>query len=711
MQSLLEGYSCDVFISYRQNDNKSGWVSGFVSALRTELATLIKEPVSVYFDTDPHEGLRETHLVDKSIERRLRSLVLIPIISQTYCDPECFAWKNEFCSFLRQASQDRFGMDIDLRGGNVGSRILPVKIHDLDVTDSRILGDQLGHPPRFVDFVYRSPGMNRPLRPGEEVTPGGARFEDQVNKMALAIKEIILSMQDRREMAAGKRRGVDIIAQARRSRNMMRSGIVTLLAIAVLMLYKREQPVVTEKSIAVLPFEDMSPARDQEWFSEGLSEEILNSLTRLKKLKVMSRTSSFYFKDKAVTISEIGEKLGVATVVEGSVKRIGDQLRITAKLIRASDGFHIWTQDFNRPADDLFKVQTEIAESIASALALELSPEDISTIKLETPTNPKAYEYYIKASHFHDRYRNAFKEEDFITSKAQFEQALKIDPEYAVALAGLANLYDSYRTSNADPITLVRDSLARIAYRLNPRSTEVLGVMAYCYMNRVHPDFDSAFFCSKEMYRINPNDEWVNRNIGFFYTNVGLPDKALQYHQFASAQDPLSTTHMTELASIYLYLGRREESIKVLKRVVELDSVNVNAMLLGGVSAMINQDWAIMQRNAERLKLSDAPLSDWSAKFIQALLSICRDHKSAETAFALCRVPYDKLLVYYAMGDKPGMVQSLELAIAQDPTISYQELTKSTMFEPIRGEELFIKLVSKLEVRDRKMREKYGVME
>lgn len=240
MPSLIEGYNCDVFISYRQNDDKSGWVSAFVNALRAELATLVKEPVTVYFDTDPREGLQETHLVDKSIERRLRSLVFIPIVSQTYCDPSSFAWKNEFCAFQRAASMDPFGVAVDLRGGNVGSRILPIRIHDLETPDEQRLTDQLGHPPRFVDFVFRAPGMNRPLRPGE-ISGHGVRFEDQVNKLAVGIKEVIVALQDRRDRAAANAQSPGRKAGPfRKNRTLAGAAVFALLALVFLVIYKPE---------------------------------------------------------------------------------------------------------------------------------------------------------------------------------------------------------------------------------------------------------------------------------------------------------------------------------------------------------------------------------------------------------------------------------------------------------------------------------------
>jgi hypothetical protein len=132
MASIIEGYTYDIFISYRQKDNKhDGWVTEFVENLKGELESTFKEDVSVYFDENPHDRLQETHDVDKSLEGKLRCLIFIPVISQTYCDTNSYAWQYEFLPFLRMAEDDRFGKNVKLRSGNVASRILPARIHDL----------------------------------------------------------------------------------------------------------------------------------------------------------------------------------------------------------------------------------------------------------------------------------------------------------------------------------------------------------------------------------------------------------------------------------------------------------------------------------------------------------------------------------------------------------------------------------------------------
>jgi hypothetical protein len=194
MSSIIEGYNYDIFISYRQKDNKyDGWVTEFVDNLKKELEATFKEEISVYFDINPHDGLLETYDVDASLKEKLKCLVFIPIISRTYCDPKSFAWENEFNAFIEQASNDQFGLKIRLQGGNVSSRVLPVRIHDLNKEDIKLCELALGGPLRGIEFIYKASGVNRPLRANEDHAQDNLNktyYRDQINKLAHSIHEI-----------------------------------------------------------------------------------------------------------------------------------------------------------------------------------------------------------------------------------------------------------------------------------------------------------------------------------------------------------------------------------------------------------------------------------------------------------------------------------------------------------------------------------------
>jgi Tfp pilus assembly protein PilF len=199
MLSIIPGYTYDIFISYRQKDNKyDGWVTEFVDNLKRELGATFKEEISVYFDIDHHDGLLETHDVDASLKEKLKCLIFIPVISRTYCDPKSFAWEHEFKAFIEQVSNDQFGLRIPLPNGNVASRVLPVRIHEPDISDIKLCESVLGGALRGIDFIYRSAGVNRPLRASEDRPLDNLNkvyYRDQINKVANAIDELIGSLK------------------------------------------------------------------------------------------------------------------------------------------------------------------------------------------------------------------------------------------------------------------------------------------------------------------------------------------------------------------------------------------------------------------------------------------------------------------------------------------------------------------------------------
>src|SRR5665647_1583112 len=241
MSSIIKGYNYDIFISYRQKDNKGDrWVSEFVEALKTELESTFKEEISVYFDINPHDGLLETHDVNASLKGKLKCLIFIPVISQTYCDPHSFAWQQEFCAFNKLCKEDQFGRDIRLAGGNVASRILPIKIHDLDAEDKTLLENELGGVLRCIEFIYKESGVNRPLKPADNKNDNQNKtdYRNQVNKIANAIKEIICGL---------KNPLLSVGIQSKKSSFKI-----------------SESNPETFESIAVLPFTNMSSDPEQE---------------------------------------------------------------------------------------------------------------------------------------------------------------------------------------------------------------------------------------------------------------------------------------------------------------------------------------------------------------------------------------------------------------------------------------------------------------
>jgi TolB-like protein/Flp pilus assembly protein TadD len=230
----------------------------------------------------------------------------------------------------------------------------------------------------------------------------------------------------------------------------------------------RSAPKVSddEASIAVLPFADMSPEKDQDHFCEGMAEEIINALARMRDVHVASRTGSFQFKGTNTDINVIGQQLNVNTVLEGSVRKAGGQLRVTAQLINVADGFHIWSESFDRELKDVFGIQKEIAENVARAFKLTLSPLEERAIEQQPTDNIEAYEYYLRGrKHFFQ-----LNEDGWARAREAFSRAIELDSDYALAYAGLADCFSflyMYADSSASN-RLQAETNSRLAMQLAP---------------------------------------------------------------------------------------------------------------------------------------------------------------------------------------------------------------------------------------------------
>jgi TolB-like protein len=253
----------------------------------------------------------------------------------------------------------------------------------------------------------------------------------------------LLSGESAQSTALARARAADSLGKSSRFKPAWLGVIVALAAVAAYVLVQK--PWITKPapllafappphSIAVLPFVDMSEKKDQEYFSDGLSEELIDMLTKIPELRVPARTSSFYFKGKSETIATIARTLGVANVLEGSVRKAGNQLRVTAQLIRADNSYHLWSETYDRELKDVFKVQDEIAGAVVNALKLKLAPGQQAEHAHGT-ANTEAYMRYLLGRQLYFRANDA---EGFSQAISAYQNAIALDPDYAAAYAGLA---------------------------------------------------------------------------------------------------------------------------------------------------------------------------------------------------------------------------------------------------------------------------------
>ena len=318
-------------------------------------------------------------------------------------------------------------------------------------------------------------------------------------------------------------------------------------------------------SIAVLPFANTSHSADDEYFSDGLAEEIINALAQVPGLKVIARTSAFAFKGKNEDIRRIAETLGVTNVLEGSVRRAGPRIRVTAQLILASDGTHLWSQRYDRELADIFAVQDEIASAIAGALKLKLSPAP----ERRMPSLP-AYEAYLKYRYYQWR----FTPEDSQRSRECLEQALTLDPGFALPYVGLADYHLALAAVGGLPsreAMLRARELATRALEIDPDLPEahamlgiVAGVLDYDW-----PETERRFRLAMAREPISPHlRQW---NAWFHLFSIGRRTEAKQQMDRVVEEDPLSQMWRYVMSVTLFASGRDDEALREIRKAVELD--------------------------------------------------------------------------------------------------------------------------------------------
>ncbi|MDI1242275.1 MAG: hypothetical protein PSX80_10180, partial [bacterium] len=294
--------------------------------------------------------------------------------------------------------------------------------------------------------------------------------------------------------------------------------------------------LVSGNSIAVLPFMNISADADNEYFCDGLAEELLNALAKIDKLKVAARTSAFSFKGKNIHISEIGRLLGVNTVLEGSVRKAGDRIRITAQLINARDGYHLWSETYDREMKDIFDVQDEITLALVEALKVKLlGHQQLAVLKHHT-ASPEAYELYLRGISYFTKFTPEF----FQKAIDSFEKAIAIDPQYAAAYASLAESYSemSFFGFSSQWIPKAKQA-ARKAVEIDDRlgnAHTALGVTMMYY----DLDFAGAEAEFKRAIALDSGSAHIHMWYGWFLGLTRRFSEAIEQMKRAQRLDPLS---------------------------------------------------------------------------------------------------------------------------------------------------------------------------
>jgi len=324
-----------------------------------------------------------------------------------------------------------------------------------------------------------------------------------------------------------------------------------------------------QNSVAVLPFADLSPRKDQEYLCDGLAETLINALSNIKDLRVVARTSAFSFKGKDMDIREIGKKLNVNTILEGSVQKADNRVRITAQLINVADGYHIWSDRYDRELEDIFAIQDEISLAIVENLKGKLLIKEKEKLLKRHTDNPEAYSLYLKGLYFW----NKRTEEGMKKGMEFFQQAIESDPTYALAYSGLA---DSYGILGFWCFLSPKESfpkakaLAEKALGIDETLAEAHASLAWTKF--VYDwDWDSAEDEFKKAIKLNPGYAMAHLWYGAYLTAMGRHDEALKKINRASELDPLSLMINTNIGLVYYNQRDYDRAIEQYKKMIEMD--------------------------------------------------------------------------------------------------------------------------------------------
>jgi TolB-like protein len=634
---------------------------------------------------------------------KLKCLVFIPIISRTYCDPKSFAWEHEFKAFVEQASKDQFGLKVKLPNGNVASRVLPIKIHELDPEDKTLLENELGGVLRGIEFIYKEAGVNRPLTPNDNSNKNFNKtfYRDQINKVANAVKEIITSAkkQDQHLEETSKQDFEVNQAHQKNRRTKIIAGTIIALALIILgiffipKLFRPEEKL--EKSIAVIPFRNLSNDPEQEYFSDGVVEAILNYLSKVGELKVISSTSTKRYRDTELSIKEIARELGVASILEGSVQKIGNNVRITVQLIEAKTDVHLWSEIYDKDISDIFAIQSEVAQNVAKELNATLTSVEKEQINKYQTENPEAYNSYSQGRFFIQKRTN----EGFRKSVEYFNKAIAEDPNYALGYAGLADAYFLLAWNNQMPKTEAytkSKEYANKALEIDKNLAE-----AHAVLGGVLTYYDWKWEEARKELKlaVKLNPKFVNAHSYYAeLLDILRENKEAREHiNIALSIDPFFPMMHILSGILYYHEGRFKESLDEYKKASELDPIGSQYWIWLGedlkdtdaLQEVLLRGDSLQSENAKIFKdiFANSGINGLREWLIESELK-----KSNPNPLSLAEN-------YAKIGKKENALNWLEKA-SENPPSTFPRINNNPDFDNIRSEPRFKAILKKMGLSD-----------
>jgi TolB-like protein/DNA-binding winged helix-turn-helix (wHTH) protein/Flp pilus assembly protein TadD len=437
----------------------------------------------------------------------------------------------------------------------------------------KVLGDRPEKPAFIETVTKRGYRFIAPVVDESADEPSHLSTTEMKSSVA-ATEEASIDDQVGRETAASEQQASSGERRVRKLAIIQVLAVVAAAGLSGYLWFARNgpnAPPTNNTSIAVLPFEDMSTTKDQEYFSDGFAEQLINDLAKVSGLKVVGRSSSFQFGGKDVDLRDVGRKLGVANVLEGSVRREGNHVRVTAELVKTADGFQLWSQTYDREINDIFRVQDEIALAATGALQVKLlggaGRGEASTLR---SANPDAYQAYLQGKYFAARGQDR---EDLNKALSYIEQAIQLDPNYAAAWAQrsqvLATMADYSFIESSQGFRRARES-AEKAISLDPDLAA--GYLRLATIQMSHDwDWNGAEVTLRKAEMLEPGSAEVIHGQAYLARRLGRTDEAIELYKLALGLDPLRANFQLTLGYELFDQGRYEEALAALQKAEELN--------------------------------------------------------------------------------------------------------------------------------------------
>jgi TolB-like protein/Tfp pilus assembly protein PilF len=412
-------------------------------------------------------------------------------------------------------------------------------------------------------------------------------------------------------------------ARARRRRTMLAAAACALAIIAVgAWLFQRTRPFAPiERSIAVLPFENLSSDKENAYFAEGIQDEILTRLSKIGDLKVISRTSTQHYKSAPENVPEIAKQLGVAHILEGSVQKNGDAVRVNVQLIKAATDSHLWADTIDRKVTDLFSVESDMAKAIADQLRAKLTGDEREVIDAKPTNNPQAYDAYLRGLAY--TLKTAFTPENSLGAQKYVKEAVRLDPNFALAWALLSYVDASgYLTQSLQPTLALREEAreaADTALKLQPNLGEALLSKGF-YHYACLKDYDTAVKYLEQAERLLPHNSRVLQGLAYVERRRGNWEKSNAYFEEAEKLDPRNVNLLSQHARSYVCLRRFPEALVKLEQILNITPDDIDTLVLKARIAQAEGDLSRASALLAPLQLGVGYVNALETQVYQAIL-------------------------------------------------------------------------------------------